>query len=504
MKTKKIVFGLLIVYVMVMINGCTTVNKSSRNNSNSDDFYGNTQKSNEQQSDNEENKYFQEYCTQLNTILAKPVSEEMFKEFFTEFFNLKAMLKHKKAHGQDIQNIMMGNMNPSNFERIAKERAIEAKQHSAIRKVINMDLYRNYLNDFIHTYGTPPEIFECKFQNNGMIIEKIKIPYSVIVIPKEINGIPVIEIGDDFLNNQMGGLIVIPDTVRRIGNRAFKNCTTNIKVRLPNQLLEIGEEAFLNCSNITILLKIEKKYFQEIYSLPNSVRRIGREAFKNTGLKLTKLPDSLVKLRKETFSGCKIDYANLEKFRKVPDSLFSKCEIGTLIIGRKTEKIASNAFNNAVIKKITISDPVQYIGKASFANTKVNQLTLPDSLTYIDDEVFINCNISQINLPKSISYIGHGAFKGSNIKSIVIPDSVRNIGECVFANCKNLESVTLPYDIMFIPSYTFANCTNLKKIKNLPDLYTKFGEDVFVNCVNLSSEIKSKLRTIGYKGKFSE
>ena len=47
-----------------------------------------------------------------------------------------------------------------------------------------------------------------------------------MVIPDSIDGMPVTEIGDEaFLNNSALTSITVPQTVERIGARAFKGCT---------------------------------------------------------------------------------------------------------------------------------------------------------------------------------------------------------------------------------------------------------------------------------------
>ena len=75
--------------------------------------------------------------------------------------------------------------------------------------------------------------------------------------------------------------ITIPEyidgkVVSSIGFGAFENQTKLRVINLPNQLEQIKENAFLNCSNLTSIF------------IPDSVKLIGKSAFKNNIRKLFK------------------------------------------------------------------------------------------------------------------------------------------------------------------------------------------------------------------------
>jgi hypothetical protein len=97
-----------------------------------------------------------------------------------------------------------------------------------------------------------------------------------IIIPSEIDGIPVTHIGyEAFRSNKTIESIVIPDTVTKIEDYAFRSCS-NLKsivvsknltyigryafdfcpklqsITIPNSVTTIEEEAFSSCSNLTI------------------------------------------------------------------------------------------------------------------------------------------------------------------------------------------------------------------------------------------------------------
>lgn len=61
--------------------------------------------------------------------------------------------------------------------------------------------------------------------------------------------------------------VVLPNSVIRIGNQAFSNCTGLTSTNIPNSVTTIKENAFYNCSSLTSI------------KIPNSVISIGKQAF---------------------------------------------------------------------------------------------------------------------------------------------------------------------------------------------------------------------------------
>lgn len=98
---------------------------------------------------------------------------------------------------------------------------------------------------------------------------------STVVIPEEIDGLPVTEIKSQAFNEYTAygsyqypiKNIVIPNTVTKIGNRAFLNCSSLKCVELPNSLTSIETSTFKDCTSL--------QYIQ----IPKGVKTIKSEAF---------------------------------------------------------------------------------------------------------------------------------------------------------------------------------------------------------------------------------
>ena len=101
-----------------------------------------------------------------------------------------------------------------------------------------------------------------------------------IIIPSEINGIPVTAIATDAFKNKGLTSVEIPNSVTSIGYAAFLNNQLT-SVVIPNSVTSIGNSAFYNNK----LTSVE---------IPNSVTSIGINAFYNNPLTSARVPTSTV------------------------------------------------------------------------------------------------------------------------------------------------------------------------------------------------------------------
>ncbi|MDE7226782.1 MAG: leucine-rich repeat domain-containing protein [Treponemataceae bacterium] len=139
---------------------------------------------------------------------------------------------------------------------------------------------------------------------SGVRILKYNGSAKSVVIPAEIEGLPVKEISNAFRDNETLKRVTIPDSVQVIYDSAFSGCTALESVTLGNSVQEIGGSAFA-CTAL------------ESVTIPDSVKRIGQYAFYGcTALKSVTLGNSVQIIDYHAFSNC----TSLQSLT-IPDSL---------------------------------------------------------------------------------------------------------------------------------------------------------------------------------------
>ena len=210
------------------------------------------------------------------------------------------------------------------------------------------------------------------------------------------------------------GDLVIPNSVKEIGEKAFYDCTGfNGTLTLSNALSVIPEDAFSYCSSLTGDLVI-----------PNSVKEIGNSAFYNcTGFN------------------------------------------GTLTLSNKLETIGRSAFLGCSEFKgsLILPNSLTTIGELAFQKCEgFTELTLPNALSVIPDQAFYGCKSLSGNLviPASVKEIGRLAF---------------NLCTALNGDSENPSQITLPESLEKIHDYVFSYCNNIKTIKlqSLPEGISK-------------------------------
>lgn len=118
-------------------------------------------------------------------------------------------------------------------------------------------------------------------------------------------------IKDSAFENTSINNINIPDSVEKIDNYTFSNCTKLNKITLGKGIKEIGKHAFCNTSIDKIIIpsdveKIEQCTFKDCINLKeiilnDKIKEIGDSAFENTNIKNIEIPSSIEQIRKNIF-----------------------------------------------------------------------------------------------------------------------------------------------------------------------------------------------------------
>jgi hypothetical protein len=268
-------------------------------------------------------------------------------------------------------------------------------------------------------------------------------PNPFVDIRAEVNGYPVTKVIG------MSGIpqlaeptyVFIPNTVREIGDGAFRHCNSIKSVSIsgyysdyePTAII-IGNSAFEGCENL------------EGVSISFPVAEIGECAFKDctklTGVNFAYDDNTVTTLSRGCFYGCS--------------------SLSSAPIPRSVTTIDDAAFLYCTgMTYASIPDQVTTIGKFAFGQCeKLKSLYLKDNLTTIEDGAFVFCG---------------------ELPSVTLPNSVTTLGNMAFAGCRKLTTARLSTSLTSIPSRAFAGCYALTGI-NIPNSVRYIGERAFEGC----------------------
>lgn len=267
------------------------------------------------------------------------------------------------------------------------------------------------------TYGDIP-LGEMSYVVNNKNITVTKYTQSLtgIVIPEEIDGKKVTEIGKNAFNNQYIAVAVLPDSVKKINEKAFA-------------------------------------YAQEVYSNVSDNVEYASDSFATgVGLSGGFLDDGSVYFLDAQF-------------------LYEENENGEIII---------TGFSRSPITvewPEELSSATEIGGHAFMNAALINAIDIPSSLTSIGDHAFYNCTgLNSINVTGNdglygtadlsmVNSLGDWSFGGcTQLTGVELCESLTEIGIGAFSRCTELSEINIPASVNNIGEYAFNSCSNLQNI----------------------------------------
>lgn len=249
--------------------------------------------------------------------------------------------------------------------------------------------------------------------------------------------------------------LVIPDSVKAIGKKAFYNCYNLKKITMSKQLVEIPEFAFA-VSDGELLRKYnwmtDKFQYGEylvnrIVTLPSELESIGNYGFQsNTNLKFDSagLPETLLQIGNYAFADChsldsvlipsKVqsigEYAfwGCSEYKKADSSGIGGCDLYSfmkedcglqdldLTQASSLEKLGAFAFGLTPIRQCTLPEKVTEVPQGLFAYCmKLNKVICSDDTNAVKADVFRDCvDLVSITIPAKAT-VSYNAFRGNAI-----------------------------------------------------------------------------------------
>ena len=321
--------------------------------------------------------------------------------------------------------------------------------------------------------------------------------------------------------------VVLPDTIKVIGEEAFSSCQNITSIDLPDQLeiieqnafsysgledlhipasvREIGSGAFTSCEELLeITVDGSNAYYEadadgvlftkdketlllyppgksgSHYSVPEGVTTISSGAFDSAMLTSIELPDSLEIIEGRAFNECQITTIHLPEYvHQVDANAFYGCfDLQSITVDGDNDEFKDDevalftkdgfdlvAYPIGNSDPYTVPDGVERIRPGAFASAALSVVTLPDSLLEIGWDAFASSSLTGITIPKNVASIGECAFAYSSLESVTFaePAFVDEIGYGAFMGTP-LTSVSIPSSVTIIGEDAFAWCEQLAYI----------------------------------------
>ena len=290
---------------------------------------------------------------------------------------------------------------------------------------------------------------------------------GVITIPSEVKGFKVIKIASGaFLKCANITEVIIPETVKSIGNRAFMSSGVS-KVTIPEGVENIGDRAFLGSPITSVTLPSTLKFIgqfafgwdgvaghdrndlEEIYCCVKEPFELSEKAFSYNRYIATSTGEELFRYTGKLYvpSGTK------DKYLATPTwNWFTSSNI--IEMGQAEDNIQ---FADSNVKAICVQNwDKDYDGELS----KEEAATVKNIGTVFKE--------TQIHMFNELQYftgltaIGNNAFrKCQMLTSIILPESIQKIGENAFTDCRELSALEIPATVTEIGQSVFAGCNHL-------------------------------------------
>lgn len=231
-----------------------------------------------------------------------------------------------------------------------------------------------------------------------------------LVIPEEIDGMPVTKYFYNAFNDSNVTEITFPATV--------------------TDITRIGSAEKLETVNLPkTITAVTPKYLAECTNLRNINIESGGELMSADGVLYSADGKTLV--------------------------CFPAGRTGEFTVPDGVEVIGENAFMYSSLTKVTLPNSAAVIEKYAFQKSQFAEIILPEGLTEIGGYAFANSELTSIVLPTSLKKIGNSAFAGCQITEIALPEGLTEIGSHAFARTKLTE--------LYLPD-SIENCGNILSV----------------------------------------
>ena len=263
-------------------------------------------------------------------------------------------------------------------------------------------------------------------------------------IPEKVTNIPT----SCFDNCKSLEQIEIHDNIISIGKDAFLSCSKLANVKLGNSIESIGAHAFEYCDrwNVDIVL-------------PQSIKKIGNLAFHKCGFTNVTLPDNLEEVGEATFASC----TKLNYFYGKYASADNRCFVFNGVLESVSRMVTGEyALPDGItyMDKYCISYPksVTFVIPESVTDMHNACILGPNNIKGFKGKF---ASADGLTLVKD----GHlYSFAPNGVVEYRIPTGITSVAYRLFLEITTLQKLYIPSTVINIPQKFVDNCSNLKEI----------------------------------------
>lgn len=246
--------------------------------------------------------------------------------------------------------------------------------------------------------GSIQKDFQYRIENQKAIVIEYIGRSKDVNTPETLGGYPVAKIQagafrSRILANGEEGIekIHFPASVETVEPGFASSWMTSLKevtVDAANPHLVVIDGGLYSKDRTKLILALP--YAKNI-SIPNTVKVIGGNAFKDTGVQEVNLPDSV-------------------------------------------QRLEENSFSSQRLIKVTLPNTLKEIGPRAFAGSALAELEIPVGVKAIGEEAFSGSKLEHLDLPDTVEALGDRAFsKANEMLFVTLRENVKTLGEDLFA-----------------------------------------------------------------------
>lgn len=176
-----------------------------------------------------------------------------------------------------------------------------------------------------------------------------------VFIPEKIENKKVISLGENVFDNSQIEYFSLPNTLAKIGDRAFQNCS-KAKIEIKAKKISVGKYSFKNVLNLQIPLDSE-----------------------------------IIAIEEGSFYGCK-GLQNIvlsDNITQIPMYCFKECiDLNVIEIPEGVRGIEESAFYKSGLIKVLLPETIEKIGSYAFYGCKISSMEIPEGVTEIGEDAF--------------------------------------------------------------------------------------------------------------------